>query len=206
MASRHAKQFERVLLRLFSDRNHRLRSFVRRPGSGKAPTFDRKKKYHGVRELQRLLLRCRNRDCWKRESRKRVALKRQWHVTPSKGFGVDEKRRGFDRWFAKYIPYRNCVYVFWAGRTCKYVGRTVRGKNRPQDHFAKWWFSSVKRIDIFAASSALEVPMLECLAAHRFRPTMVKNKPAKQKWAKKCPLCAMLTIIKKEVEALFWLK
>jgi len=101
-------------------------------------------------------------------------VKKQWHVKKGKGRGVDEKRQAFKDWSKKHIPYKNYVYIFWANKKCNYIGRTLKGKDRPQGHFEKHWFGNVTRIDIYAANAAREIPKLECLATHRFKPSRSK--------------------------------
>jgi len=201
-----ANQFERVLFRLFRDRTHRLRDLVKSPGSGKVPGFNRKKREKAIGELQKLASSCLVKDYAKREFKKLVDKKRQWHVTTKKGWGRDKKKKSFDSWFSKHIPFPNCIYVFWAGPKCKYVGRTIKGKGRPHSHFNTYWFGCVTRIDIYSTSLSSEVPKLEFLATHRFNPTMSKIKSSKKKWTRKCPVCQTHKTISNEIRTLFRLK
>ena len=83
---------------------------------------------------------------------------------------------------------RSCIYIFWAGQRCIYVGRTVSGRGRPQQHFEKGWFARVTRIDIYATGSPSEIPRLECIAIHNFDPVKNKRRASKAKWTKKCTI------------------
>ena len=97
----------------------------------------------------------------------------------------------------------NCIYIFWAGKRCMYVGRTVRGRGRPQQHFEKGWFARVTRIDIYATGSPSEIPRLECIAIHNFDPIKNKRKASKAKWTKKCTICKGLKTIERELQQIF---
>ncbi len=70
----------------------------------------------------------------------------------------------------------------------------------------KFWFSGVRRVKIFAVNGRSQIPKLECLAIHDFQPTSNKNKAAKKKWTKACPLCKVNKHIKDELRSIFRLK
>jgi len=146
---------------------------------------------------------CLARKTWRREAKKHVRQKKQWHAKRGKGRGVEAKRDHFKAWYGKHIDYDNCVYVFWANRKCVYVGRTLKGKGRPHSHFSKFWFSSVTRLDVYATSRAREVAKLECLAIHRFKPTRNKTKAASARGAAKCPICKVQRSIKSDLRGMF---
>ena len=206
MAKHAAVEFDRKLDRLFRERTRWLRAEVRKPTGRKPPTFGRRKVDQAIAKLLELAIECLLRPYAIREFKRLYDLKKQWHVTKSKGWGRDKKRRAFRRWFESRIPYENCVYVFWARRRCRYIGRTTGGKNRPQGHFDKHWFSDVTRVDIYACKRSRDIPQIECLATHRFRPSYLRNKPAKRKWYKRCPICETRKRIKQEVHSVFRLK
>ncbi len=206
MAKHAAIKFDRKLRTLFQDRTHWLRAQVRKPGPGKPPTFNKKKVERAIKKLQTLATECQLRVYAIDGLGQLYDSKKQWHVTTNKGWGVEEKRKAFIAWFQSHVPYKNCVYVFWAKRKCRYVGRTLKGKNRPQSQFLKHWFPGVTRVDIYACDHARSVPTLECLATHRFHPTYSKIKPATRKWYTKCPICETHKQIRHEVKAIFRLK
>jgi len=203
MAKQAAIEFDKRLHKLFDDRTHWLRAQVRKSKPGPAPQFSKKKVKSSIKKLQTLATKCLLRSYAVDGLDELYNQKKQWHVT---GWGVDQKQRAFVRWFEKTIHYKNCVYVFWAKRRCRYVGRTLKGKNRPQGQFQKFWFPGVTRIDIYAARGRKDVPKLECLATHRFKPTRSKNKPAARKWTAKCPICEAHKAIQSEVKSIFRLR
>src|SRR5208282_5857695 len=104
-----------------------------------------------------------------------------------KGFGRTAKKRSFGKWYARQIQSQNCVYVFWSGRRCEYVGRTVRGRGRPSSQFDKFWFGSVTRVDIYSVGGPSSVPKAECLAIHLFDPRQNVNSASRPKYARRCP-------------------
>lgn len=205
MASRAATEFDRKLQKLFRERTHWLRSLVRKPGTGRAPIFSKKKVDASIRKLQASATACLLRQHAIKDFRRMYDLKKQWHVK-NKGWGNDEKRKNFKNWYEAQIPHDNCIYVFWAKGRCRYVGRTLKGKNRPQSQFQKHWFPGVTRVDIYATRAARDMPQQECLATHRFKPTHSKIKPATVKWYSKCPICDTHKHIRNEVKAIFRLK
>lgn len=206
MAKHAAAKFDRLLHKLFDDRTHWLKAQVRKPNRGKPPTFDKNKVEKAIRHLQTL---AEEAQLHARAISGLVNLysdKKQWRVTANKGWGVDQKRLKFNEWFDKCIPYNNCVYVFWAGHRCRYVGRTLGGKNRPQSQFQKHWFPGVTRVDIYSSQGAREIPKLECLLTHRFNPMHSKVMPASQKWFSKCPICETRSLIRDEIKYIFRLR
>ena len=206
MARHSTVQFNRKLHELFDDRTIWLRKAVRQRNPGRPPTFSRKKVSRAIAALQELASKAVVKKAARKEFARIVDKKKQWQVSNSKGHGWRAKRENFDKWFQHKIPYPNCIYIFWAGRKARYVGRTVRGKGRPQSHFDKSWFSGVTRIDIYSTSTPSQVPKLECLAIHRFHPRENGVKASIPKWAKKCPVCDVHKLIKHEIRAIFRLK
>jgi len=205
VAKHTAVTFDRHLQKLFDDRTHWLRRQVRKPGRGKAPSLNRAKVDRAIHRLQSLAEDYQLNSHAIARLRGLYKLKKQWH-TSNKGWGIDQKRKAFVQWFDKNIRHDNCVYVFWAKRKCRYVGRTLAGKNRPQSQFQKYWFLGVTRVDIYASQGAREIPKLECLATHLFQPIYSKVKPAAQKWFSKCPICETRRLIRSELKAIFRLR
>lgn len=204
MSSR--KQFELELDKLFKARTHWLRQAVGMAKPGKPPTFDRRKLNKSIEKLQKIASQSLVEEVARSEFERLVCEKRQWHPKRGKGRGVEEKKRSFNEWFDYSISFPNYIYIFWAGRKCKYVGRSVRGRGRPQMHFDKYWFGPVTRIDVYSTSKASEVPKLECLAIHRFAPSENKKRAANKKWTKKCPVCEIHERIRSELRRIFKLK
>ena len=146
MARHSAVQFNRRLHKLFDDRTVWLRRAVQQRNPGRSPSFDRKKVSRTIAALQELASQAVVKKAAQKEFSKIVDQKKQWRVSNSKGWGWRAKRESFDNWFQLKIPYPNCIYVFWSGRKSCYVGRTVRGKGRPQSHFGKSWFHGVDSV------------------------------------------------------------
>jgi predicted GIY-YIG superfamily endonuclease len=203
MSKHAAVQFNRELNKLFDQRTHWLRRAVKSTDRRRPPKFNRPKVDKTIDELQDLASVCVAEYLAQTEFLKLVVLKKQWHV---KGHGHDQKRRNFDAWLRNNIPNQNFVYIFWNKRKCLYVGKTESGKTRPQDHFSKYWFPHATRIDIHAVNAPSEVLKLECLAKHRFKPTINRNDPPTKKWYKKCPVCEVHTLIHDEMRRIFGLK
>jgi len=200
------KDFERVLQRLFRQEAYWLRRAAGMMPKGTAPSLTKAKRKREIEVLQKIALDMHVRKVARVEFAAHVDQKKTWHVTKSKGFGWDQKKRNFGAWFRKHVRYKNCIYVFWAGRRCRYVGRTLRGKGRPQAHFVKHWFSRVTRIDIYGVRRPSMAPKLECLAIHRWNPSYTKNKAARQKWTKRCPICKMWKQLQAEAMRAFPLR
>jgi hypothetical protein len=96
MASSSERKFDSVLLSLFKDRTHDLRSKVRatpRP----VPKFTRRRILKAIHELQALA-----EDVLLKTKRSKEILcsydhKKQWHPKRGKGFGRPAKRASFKR-------------------------------------------------------------------------------------------------------------
>jgi hypothetical protein len=197
------KQFESELDKLFKLRTHWLRGILGARSPGKPPIFNRAKRKRSIEKLQKLATQSLGYKLARVEFDRIIDKKLQWHPKRGKGWGRDEKKRKFKDWFESKIPYSNCIYIFWAGDKCVYVGRSIRGKGRAASHFVKHWFGYVTRIDVYSTSRASEIPKLECLAIHRFEPRENQNHSARVKWTKKCPVCEIHKDIKEELRSIF---
>jgi hypothetical protein len=202
--SRHsAVEFNRRLQKLFDARTVWLKKAIQQRDPGRPPLFNRRRVSKTITQLQDIASDCVAEKFAKTDFDAVVDKKKQWHA---KGWGWGKKKEDFNRWFTQHIPFPNCIYIFWSGKTCRYVGRTLRGKGRPQQHFEKRWCTHVTRVDIYSTSLAAQVPKLECLAIHRFRPTENGAKASIPKWAKKCPVCKVHKLIREEVRTIFRLR
>jgi hypothetical protein len=195
-------QFERALNQLFARRTAWLHKAVGRKRPGTLPVFSKAKVQPRIAALARsardILLKKRARS----EFKEVVAGRRSWQVR-RKGFGFRAKRAKFKRWYEDQIGKQNCIYIFWSGRRCVYVGKTIRGKGRPAGHFEKIWFPCVTRIDIYPVRRRSQVPMAECLAIDMFDPRENRNRAAKVRYSKRCPVCAAVKDIERELRSLF---
>ncbi len=209
MAKQTVKEFKEELYKLFDQRVYWLVNSIGGKKLGKPPKFTSKTVSKTIANLQKIALKSITDTLAKKEFGKLAEKRKQWHLK-NKGWGIEKKKQNFEVWYTKNIPYRNCIYIFWSSKngkhTCLYVGKTERGKGRPQNHFDKRWFGSVTRIDIYSVPSASQVMKLECLAIHRFNPKVNKNKAPEKKWYKKCPVCEVLSLINGELRSIFSLK
>jgi len=206
MSKRAAVQFHRELDSLLERRTSWLRKVVDKGIKTKPKVFNKKRRRKGIRKLKLLATKCLASYLAKKEFKATIDKKKQWQCTRNKGWNRNDKRNHFNTWFAKNIPYENCIYIFWKGRRAEYVGRTLNGRGRPQSHFSEFWFNGTTRIDIYSTSQASQTPKLECLAIHRFEPKQNGQRASMPKWAKKCPVCKIHKLIEAELKDVFALK
>ena len=198
-------QYNKKLNELFADRTYWLRTAVKKiQGRPPKPTYS--KIDIAINQLQGIAEEILVRKVLKKEFDNTVSQRKRWYVTKSKGWGRDKKKKSFDTWFDENINYKNYVYVFWANSKCKYVGRSIAGRTRPQNHFEKYWFGGVTKINIYSTSQRRQIPKLECLAIHHFNPSENKNNPSISKWDKPCPICETTIDIRKEIKSIFNLR
>lgn len=201
-----SKQFENGLDRLFRERTDWLRSELGLRQPGKPPKFGRKKVNRGIQQLQLLASQAFSRRLAKSAFEDHTTERRTWQV---KGHHRNEKKRLFKKWFRKTFGptrTRGCVYSFWGGGKYLYVGRTGHGGGRPSAHFKEFWFSHTTRITIFSVRGRSQLPKIECLAIHRFRPKYNTNTASTKKWTKACPLCQIHSAIENELRDIFRLR
>jgi hypothetical protein len=196
-------QFKKTLDKLFRQRTYWLRNILGRPTPGAPPKLDKRRIDHVIRELQAIASGSLATKLAKTEFSSSVEKKKRWHV---KGRGREGKRRIFNEWYDKHIPFERCVYVFWNKKKCIYVGKTKRGAGRPSSHFDKYWFNGVTRVDVYALGGKRSLPALECLAIHRFQPKENKQKAQPLKWTRECPLCKVHRDIESELRSIFRLR
>ncbi len=199
-----ATQFDQELSKLFHARAHQLKSYMW-PTVGAAPQFTQERVRRTIERLQSLAAA----DYLRSKEAKRILTcehKRQWHPKKGKGFGAWAKAKSFKAWYDRKIKTKNCVYAFWNGSRCLYVGRTLNGKGRPTSHFQKFWFPATTRIDIFGFDRKRDVPRFECMLTHRWQPVHSRVTPASKKYYAVCPICEGKKVIKKQVKRLFRLR
>ena len=201
-----AVEFRRVLDRLYEKRTHDLRYVLDGYPRGARPIFDRRTVNAGIDELQHLASDHFARKFARREFDASVHQQKSWHAKRGKGWGIHEKRETFKDWYQAHFGSASCIYVFWTGHTCEYVGKTGKGGSRPSSHFEKYWFAPVTRIDVYATRGKRALPALECLGIHHFQPRRNKSKAETRKWLKRCPLCAAHKAIENELRSLFRLR
>jgi len=199
-----SKQFVKTLDELFRQRTHWLRLVLGLAKPGKPPKFNKQKIDTAIKKLQEMALDAFARNLAKTEFEKHVVKPKSWHI---KGHGND-KKKNFKKWYNDKISAENCIYIFWGKdrKECLWVGKTCSGSSRPSFHFDKIWFLKAKRVTIYPVQSKSQIPKLECLAIHRFRPIYNKNRAATKKWAKTCPIHKIHRSIQIELRSIFRLR
>lgn len=198
------KDFTRLLDDLYVRRTHWLRGVLTKRGrSGAPPRFAKRHVVRARKHLQQIASDALARKLARREFERGVLGRKSWHITSRKGHGRDAKKRHFKTWFQEHIEYRNCIYAFWDGRRCLYVGKTETGAGRIASHFVKFWFGKATRVDVYATRGRRVLPALECTAIHRFLPSYNKSKAESKKWTRKCPLCKVHKGIETELKDIF---
>jgi len=194
-------KFNKRLDRLFRKRTGWLRRALT-TSPGPVPVLLKASRERNIRRLQKIAHAALARKLAKTHFDDSVAKRKTW--TPNGSRSVAAKGQNFRAWARENIDQANGkVYVFYHKRRCKYVGRTKGRGSRPSRHFKKEWFKGTTRIMVYMAPRKSEIPRLECLAVHRFRPTENKARAARQKWSPECPLCTLDRKIKSEIRSIF---
>lgn len=163
-------RFERQLRHLFDHWSADLVSFVR-PRRGPAPKLSKRKLRAAIGRMPDAAEVCQFRSKVVLGMRDRHERRVRWRVRTDGGRGPQAKRAAFEDWYERRVGAKNCGYGFWAGRICRYVGRTTAGRHRPKTHFEKHWAVGVTRVDVYVGRGRRALPSLECLAMHRFQPS-----------------------------------
>jgi hypothetical protein len=200
------RQFDATLDQLFASRTHWLKSLIRKKSPGAAPKINRKKIQKAIRKLQGSAVEALLTSRLLRPLGDFFDQKKQWHPKKGKGFGVEAKAKAFRAWYDEHIHYSNCVYAFWNGNSCLYIGRTLNGKGRPSSHFNKHWFSKATRIDIYCSSAKKRVPAFECRLTHVHEPSYSRLRPARSKYFWRCEICEVEGEIRNEMKSIFALR
>jgi hypothetical protein len=198
----YVNQFDKELRRLFERRTMRLRKKLGEKQLGQPKKINRKYVNKTIKNMQALASKALTNSLAKKEFENSTKLIKYWKI---KGHGREQKRESIEVKFDRLISSRNCVYAFFKGKQCLYVGRTHNGGSRPASHYQKFWFTSATRIKIYSVSKS-EISKIECLAIHRYLPKHNKNKASTKKWTKKCPLCKIHKNIESELRQIFSFK
>lgn len=202
----HSAEFRRELNALFERRTYWLLKTVETPSPGSPPSLSRKNVRKTVSRLQEIASAALAHRWARARFKEAVEQKRRWHPKKGKGRGFEAKRSAFKAWYLREIGRANCIYVFWNGRSCVYVGKTTKGAGRITSHFEKTWFQPVSRVDVYRTKGRRNLPALECLAIHRFRPRRNKFRAEERRWTTKCPLCRVHRQIDAELSQIFRLR
>ncbi len=196
----HQTQFNRTLDRLYERRTDKLRHLLIRK-SAPFLTLTKARRESKIRELEEIASKALVKKMAKKRFKTLVIRKRTWRT---KGWDTEKKQKIFRAWVRRKIPpKRGKIYIFWKKRECRYVGRTRGRGSRPSRHFKRGWFNGTTRIDVYLAHQRKSIPLLECLAIHRFHPTKNKAKAATENWTPKCPLCTVHKKIRKELRKIY---
>jgi hypothetical protein len=196
-------QFNTVLDDLFEKRTSWLRHIISKPKRGRTPRWSATNVTNAVSKLQEIASDAFAVSFAKREFERRVHETGRWHVSESKGRRFEARKRHFASWYEDRFGTLPCVYVFWDGKKCEYIGRSSYGGGRPSSHFDRRWINGLTRIDVYVTTSKRALPQLECLAIHRFQPARNKNRAATKKWTFRCPLCKVHRGIQEELRDIF---
>ena len=193
-------EFNAILDHLYERRTDKLRHVLRKK-HGNLLAITKKKREEKIKELEELASDALAKKMAKKHFKRLITRKRMWRPN---GWGPDKKLKKFRIWVREEIsPKRGKVYIFWRGDECRYVGRTRGRGTRPSRHFKRGWFNGTTRIDVYLTRQKKSVPLLECLAIHRFRPTRNKVKAATEDRTPKCPLCAVHKKIRTELRKIY---
>jgi hypothetical protein len=201
-----AAQFRRELDGLFRRRTQWLRTLFEGRRPGPPLSMGRKHVRSAIASLQDLASDAWAHDLARTEFDRATEFRKSWHPKRGKGRGTDAKRDRFNEWFDEHLGPGPCIYVFWRGRHCVYVGKTGGSGRRISSHFEKHWFASCTRVDVYVVSGRRALTALECLAIHRFQPLRNKFKAERRKWTRRCPLCEVHRDIQSELQAMFRLR
>jgi hypothetical protein len=199
-------EFNRELDELYRIRTEWLRHFLGATKKGPEPVFDRARVNRTIERLQKIASEATARYTAEWEFTNRVENQSQWHITRAKGFDRDAKKKSFDKWYDRKFRHHNCIYIFWGDGRSLYVGKTGRGAKRITSHFDKHWFNQATRIDVYLPGGRRELPILECLAIHRFKPKYNKARAGMKSHCPQCPICALNKWIDYELHRIFSLR
>ena len=202
--SKYQSEFNHELDRLYHIRTDRLRHMLGPKIKGKSPKFNRDIRNRVIENLKEITAEALVKDFTRKEIKRRVEKKRSWLITRGKGVNLDAKKENFKEWYDKKCQgHRTCIYIFWRGRKCLYVGKTQKGPNRIISHIYDKRFGNPSRITLYLTRAKRNLPILECLAIHNFNPRINKTKAAKKKFTAKCPLCKRTRQIEKDLRRIF---
>lgn len=123
-------QFDRDLRKLFYRRTAWLRAAIGKKSPGPVPAFAKNKVSPVLERLISIARKIQLKQRGRKEFQAAVFAKRQWQVK-NKGWGKPAKKKSFGRWYEKNIHVRNCVYVFWSGRSVNTWAKQSAAKAGP---------------------------------------------------------------------------
>lgn len=199
-------QFDRKLSELVRRRTEWISRLLGNASQGRPVEFSRQKIRPIIWELESLARKAFIRRYAREQIEGATRFRRRWHPKKGKGRTRDKKWYAFLKWFDTRVAWKDCVYVYWAGDCCQYVGRTEVGRYRPATRIYKPWFSKTTQVDILAIRQRRLIPLVECLAIDWYKPIYNKIAAADRKYASKCPVCKRARWIRWDLEDLFRLR
>ena len=206
--SKFQAEFNRELDKLYRMRTDKLRRVIGPGRKGKAATFNRVLLDNKIEKLKEIASRALVRKFYRREFRNRVEKNKSWHITRGKGIRLEDKEERFNKWYKEnFYPHRTCIYIFWRSKKCLYVGKTEWAPGRIISHLYSKRIGNPTRLDVYLSHGKSDLPILECLAIHRFSP--IKNRTErspKKKYSAKCPICINNRKIDRDLHRFFVFK
>lgn len=196
-------RLNKKLKRVFEKRTLWLRTCVSKAKPGRPPIFDKDVRERAVEHIRKIASKALASRLSREEFRK---LGVRWKTWTAKGKG-EQRKKIFSSWARERLPrHDGKVYVIFGRSRCLYVGRTVGSGKRASKRLPKPGFQRATKVRIYYIPKRKAVPLLECLAIHRFRPKYNKIRAAREAWARKCPLCAVRKDIGSEMRTIFRLR
>jgi ribosomal protein L33 len=196
-----ATRFLDLLDEALERRTEVLRRLVVRGALGAPKKFSRRIRDQLMRRLLDAASKVLVRQHAKKKLVKVVVRRRLRHIV---GFGIEDRFDRLFRW-AQDKLYGPIIYAFWNGRRCLYVGKG-RSYRRLRAYAKSIYLKDADALEVWQVKTKGRLPSAECLAIHLFRPRDNKNKPAKVKWGKACPVCKLHDEISEEITSLLKLK
>lgn len=189
-------QFINKLDKLWRQRTSALRMKIGLPAEGRGTNWSPRIRDHGRNQLldltTRLFLARADKEVQK------VTRRKLWKRLT--GRGHDERFARLGMWAHRISG--PIIYTFWRGGRCLYVGKGGNA-DRLRHYSDSIKVSGADRVRVYIIRGKSQLPKAECLLIHRFRPAKNKQKAARQKWGKVCPICARHDYLKDQLKNLF---
>lgn len=190
------KTFERKLNDLWTRRTRTLRAAVGLKAQGREKSWSPSIRQKGINELidltSQVLL-----GPAKKEVRRIV---RRRLLRKLSGRGAEKK---FERMIGWARTIRGpIIYTFWRGKTCLYVGKSAKW-SRLMNYSNSLYMRDADAIRVFQIKNRSQLPKAECLLIHLLKPRKNKQKAARVKWGKACPICKTHDLLRDQLKVIF---
>jgi len=194
------KDFERQLDALWHRRTADLRYLLhRRPGARKV--HSKRHRDRGLKRVQSVA------EEFFRRTRARGELRRITRGTRQRrigGRGLTDRFRRIVEWAQKHLR-GPILYSFWRRRKCLYVGKE-KSWRRLRAYRKSAYLREATKLKVRAITRKRDLPKAECLEIHLWQPRDNVVKAAKKRYARACPICADLRVLRSELRSLFRLR